>query len=84
MTGAERVRARKAAARKERIRQAKAVKHAKPGGLAGMDVNMADMTKQASDPNGALAKQVEERLKNNPVRDDVAAFMGEEATDAQD
>lgn len=77
MTASERVRARKAAARKERIRQEKAVRWAKPGGLAGMGVSAGDLAKQALEPNGGLLQAVEGQLANNPERSDVAGFMGE-------
>ena len=80
MTGRERQRARKVAERQERIRQAKAVKRARPGGLAGAGVNVAGLAQatRESVPEDLLATVVA-KLEGQPERQDVAAWMGEEA-----
>lgn len=74
MTGRERVRARKEAARKERIRQAKAAKRAKPGGLAGMGLNVGSLATATASQQENLAKAIE-ALSGNESRSDINAWM---------
>lgn len=76
--GQERTRARKQAARQERIRQAKAQKRAKPGGLAGMGVSVPSMVEAIEPKSDGLHEAVARMIENNPERTDVAQWMGEE------
>lgn len=79
MTKQERVRARKAAARKERIRQAKAVKRAQPGGLAGAGITAPALAEQVRAVPEDAIRALGLQLEGAPARTDVAEWAGEVA-----